>query len=135
VLPALMRRFHDAKVSGVPTISIWGSGRARREFLHVDDLADACVFLMREYDELQHINVGTGADLTIRELAELIRDVVYPQAKLEFDTSKPDGSPRKLLNVSKLHALGWRHKIELADGIRTTHAWFLEHHDSARLSV
>jgi len=135
VLPALIRRCHDAKLSSAPSISIWGSGRARREFLHVDDLADACLFLMREYDELQHINVGTGEDLTIRELAGLIRDEVYPQAKLEFDTSKPDGSPRKLLDVSKLHALGWRHKIELAEGIRTTHAWFLEHHDSARLSV
>ena len=135
VLPALIRKFHDAKVSGASVVTIWGSGNARREFLHVEDLADACLFLMREYNDERHVNVGTGEDLSIRELAELIRGVVYPAASLLFDTSKPDGSPRKLLNVSKIHALGWRHKNDLKDGIASTYAWFLENKDRARLSV
>jgi GDP-L-fucose synthase len=125
VLPALMRKFHDAKVRGDREVVVWGSGRPRREFLNVDDLADACLFLMRHYDQPSQINVGTGEDLTIRELAELVRDIVYPSATLVFDTSKPDGMPRKLLDVTKLHALGWRHKIALRDGIRETYAWFV----------
>ncbi len=114
VLPALVRKFHDAKVEGRSEVPIWGSGSPRREFLHVDDLADACVYLMRRYDAAEHVNVGTGEDLTIRELAELVREIVHPQAQLVFDATKPDGSPRKLLDVSRLHALGWRHKIALA---------------------
>jgi GDP-L-fucose synthase len=126
VLPALMRKFHDAKTAGASEVTVWGSGRPRREFLHVDDLADACVFLMRQYDEPDHVNVGCGEDLTIQELAEQIREVVYPGARIRFDASKPDGAPRKLLDVSRLHALGWRHRISLADGIESTYRWFLE---------
>lgn len=134
VLPALIRRFHDAKVEGTPEVTIWGTGSSRREFLHVDDLADACVFLMDHYDELGHINVGTGEDLSIRELADAVRNVIYPGATLRFDASKPDGSPRKLLDVSRLHALGWGHRIGLEEGLASTYEWFLQHHDSLRTS-
>jgi GDP-L-fucose synthase len=134
VLPAMIRKFHEAKVSGERAVTIWGSGTPRREFLHVDDLADACVFLMDRYDEAGHINIGTGEDLTIRELALLVRDVVYPRATLTFDTTKPDGAPRKLLDVSKLHARGWRHTIPLDAGIRSTYDWFLQHQADVRLS-
>jgi GDP-L-fucose synthase len=125
VLPAMIRKFHDAKVAGQCEVTIWGTGAPRREFMHVDDLADACVFLMQHYDRAEHINVGTGEDLSILELAQLVRDVVHPTAELVFDRTKPDGTPRKLLNVSRLHELGWRHQIALADGIRTTYEWFV----------
>jgi GDP-L-fucose synthase len=125
VLPALIRKFHDAKVAEKQVVTIWGSGSPRREFLYVDDLADACVFLMRNYDEEDHINVGTGEDLTIRELAETVRNIVYPEAILEFDTSKPDGTPRKLLDLSRLHHSGWRHRTDLHTGIRLTYDWYL----------
>jgi len=128
VLPALMRKFHDAKAAGLPEVVVWGTGSPKREFLHVDDLADACVFLMERFEDDQHINIGTGEDLSIRELAELVRSIVYPQARLMFDTSKPDGMPRKLLDVSRLHALGWRHRIGLRDGIESTYQWFVESH-------
>lgn len=124
VLPALIRRFHDARIAGNSEVTVWGSGRPRREFLHVDDLADACLFLMRRYDGVEHINVGCGEDLTIRELAEMVRAVVHPGAEIRFDASKPDGAPRKLLDVSRLHALGWRHRIPLREGIRSTYEWF-----------
>jgi GDP-L-fucose synthase len=133
VVPALMRKFHEARIGGEPEVMIWGTGSAQREFLHVDDLADACVFLMENYDAAQHINVGTGEDLSIRALAEMIRDVVYPTARLAFDTTKPDGTPRKLLDVSRLHALGWRHSIELRAGIESTYKWFLENQASLRV--
>jgi GDP-L-fucose synthase len=126
VLPALMRKFHDARLDGRREVIIWGSGRPRREFLHVDDLADACAFVMERYSASTHINIGTGEDLTIRELAELVRDIVYPDARLVFDPSKPDGPPRKLLDVSSLHRLGWRHRIPLRQGIESTYRWFLE---------
>ncbi|MCA9164854.1 MAG: GDP-L-fucose synthase [Pirellulaceae bacterium] len=126
VLPALIRRFHEAKVAGEREVVIWGSGSPRREFLHVDDLADACLFLMNHYQDEQHINVGTGVDLSIRELAETVRDFVHPAAELVFDSTKPDGTPRKLMDVSRLHSLGWRHRIELREGIQRTYAWFLE---------
>jgi GDP-L-fucose synthase len=132
VLPALMRKFHDAKEDGRDEVVVWGSGKPRREFLHVDDLADACVFLMARYSEPAHINVGTGEDLSIGELAEMVRDVVHPSAKIVFDASKPDGMLRKRLDVSRLHALGWRHTIELQDGIRSTYEWFLAHGREAR---
>ena len=136
VLPALMRRFHEARAAGAGTVTVWGSGTPRREFLHVDDLADACVFLMRRYENRdQHVNVGTGEDVTIRELAEMVRDVVAPGIELRFDPTKPDGMPRKLLDVSRLHALGWRHKIELREGIESTYRWFLEHQGSGELRV
>jgi GDP-L-fucose synthase len=132
VLPALIRKFHDAKLAGRAEVEIWGTGSPRREFLHVDDLADACLFLIRRYDASEHVNVGTGEDLTIRELAETVRDIVHPEARLVFDASKPDGTPRKLLDVSRLHALGWRHCIGLRDGIASSYRWFLEHHETAR---
>lgn len=127
VLPALIRRFHEAQATGQPEVTVWGSGTPRREFLHVDDLADACLFLMRHYQDDSHINVGTGEDLTIRELAEMVRDTVAPGVELVFDTTKPDGTPRKLLDVSRLHQLGWRHRIELRPGIEQTYRWFLDH--------
>jgi len=132
VLPALIRRFHEARLESRPTVEIWGSGSPRREFLHVDDLADACLFIMRNYDGDEHINVGTGEDVSIRGLAELVRDIVAPGTRLAFDLSKPDGMPRKLLDVSKLRALGWRHRIPLAEGIESTYRWFVENFDEAR---
>jgi GDP-L-fucose synthase len=132
VLPALVRKFHDAKAEGRSEVVVWGTGSPRREFLHVDDLADACLFLMQRYDDAGHINVGTGEDLTIRELAETVREIVYPQAQLVFDAGKPDGTPRKLLDVSRLHALGWRHKIGLRQGIESAYAWFLANREHAR---
>jgi GDP-L-fucose synthase len=132
VLPALIRKFHDAKAEGRAEVTVWGTGKPRRELLHVDDLADACVYLMRRYDASEHINVGTGEDLTIRELAEMVRDVVHPQGRIVFDTSKPDGTPFKRLDVSRLHALGWRHRIPLREGIESSYRWFLDNHDRAR---
>ena len=126
VLPALMRRFHDAKQNGINEVEIWGTGSPKREFLHVDDLADACMHLMANYGDEQHINVGTGVDLSIKELAEKIRDVVHPAAQLTFDTSKPDGTPRKVLNVDKLTANGWKASIDLDSGIKSTYEWFLQ---------
>jgi GDP-L-fucose synthase len=125
VLPALMRKLHDAKVAGRDQVEVWGTGSPMRELLHVDDLADACLHLMDHYDGEGHVNVGTGEDISIRELAETVRSVVHPDAELVFDTSKPDGMPRKVLDVSKLHGLGWRHSIELAEGVKSTYDWFL----------
>ena len=130
VLPALIRKFHDAKTTGNPRVEIWGTGSPMREFLHVDDLADACVFLMENYSDDMHINVGTGFDLSIRELAQKIRDVVYPEAMLDFDTSKPDGTPRKVLDVRRLRDLGWSPTYDLDRGIRSTYEWFLQQHTS-----
>jgi GDP-L-fucose synthase len=132
VLPALMRKFHDAKVEGRTQVEIWGSGTPRREFLHVDDLADACTFLMANYEGESHLNIGTGVDLSIQALAEMVRDVVHPDAELVFDATKPDGMPRKLLDVGKLTALGWTARIGLRDGIESTYAWFLEHPHGTR---
>ena len=124
VLPALMRRFHEAREAGLAEGGGWGTGDARREFLHVDDLADACLFLMDHYSEAGHVNVGTGVDLTIRELAETVRDLVYPGADLAFDTSRPDGMPRKVLDVSRLTELGWTASTGLAEGLASTYEWF-----------
>lgn len=132
VLPALIRKFHEAKVSGAKDVVMWGTGTPRREFLHVEDLADACVHLMQEYDSPEIVNIGTGKDVTIRELAEMVKDAVGFEGEIVQDLSKPDGTPQKLLDVSKLHGLGWRHGIELVDGIRTTYAWFLEHQATLR---
>ena len=126
VLPALMRRFHEAREVGEATVGVWGTGNARREFLHVDDLADACLFLMDGYSASGHVNVGTGVDLTIRELAETVRDLVHPGADLAFDASRPDGMPRKVLDVSKLAGLGWTARTSLTEGIVSTYAWFVE---------
>ena len=125
VLPALIRKFDDAKRSGAESVEIWGTGAALREFLHVDDLADACLYLMEHYDEMGPINVGTGEDLSIRALAEMIGSIVHPQARLEFDASKPDGTPRKVLDISRLRALGWAPTIPLRDGIAATYEWYL----------
>lgn len=132
VLPALIRKFHDAKVASSPTVEVWGSGTPRREFLHVDDLADACLFLMRHYEAPGPINVGTGLDVTIKELAETVRDIVAPGVELTFDSSKPDGTPRKVLDVSRLAALGWTASTPLRAGIEATYEWFLAHHDELR---
>ncbi|NDY43457.1 GDP-L-fucose synthase [Dissulfurirhabdus thermomarina] len=127
VLPALIRRFHEAKEAGAPSVTVWGSGTPRREFLHVDDLADAALFLMERYDGEEIVNVGVGSDVTIREAAELVRKVVGYPGRIEFDTSRPDGTPRKLLDVSRLGALGWSARIPLEEGLRDTYRWFLEH--------
>lgn len=126
VLPALIRRFHDAKINQLPEVMIWGTGTPLREFLFSDDLADACVFLMNNYDEKQFINIGIGEDLSIKELAELIKDVIGYQGNISFDSSKPDGTPRKLMDVSKLHALGWKHRVNLREGIQLAYADFLK---------
>jgi GDP-L-fucose synthase len=126
VIPALMRKFHDAKQSSRNEVEVWGTGSAFREFLHVDDLASACLYLMEHYSDDSHINVGTGVDLSIKELAEMIRDVVNPTAALVWDASKPDGTPRKLLDVTRLRSLGWTPSIELVDGLTTTYQWYLE---------
>jgi GDP-L-fucose synthase len=124
VLPALIRKFHEAKLRGDGEVVIWGTGTPRREFLHADDLADAAVFLMRRYSEEQFINVGSGQDLSIRELAEMVAEAVGYDGTITTDPSKPDGTPRKLMDVSRLHALGWRHRIELREGIARTYASF-----------
>jgi len=127
VLPALIRRFDEARAADRPEVVAWGTGSPKREFLHVDDLADACVFLMNHYDSAEHVNVGTGEDVSIRELAEIVREIVHPGARIVFDPSKPDGAPRKLLDVNRLRALNWRHRIELRDGIASTYDWFISH--------
>jgi len=132
VVPAMIRKFHDAKVAGRSEVTIWGTGAPRREFLHVDDLADACVFLMQHYQNAMHINVGTGEEVAIADLADLVRRIVHPAASIVYDTTKPDGTPRKLLDVSRLHALGWHHRTALGEGIESTYDWFLQHHQHAR---
>jgi GDP-L-fucose synthase len=129
VMPAMIRRMHEAKLHGTPNVTLWGTGNPRREFLHVDDLAQACLFLLEHYDDPQTINVGIGKDLTIRELAETVRQVVGYDGELTWDTSKPDGTPRKLLDVSRLTALGWQAQIQLEEGLTHTYAWFREHVD------
>lgn len=126
VLPALMKKFHEAKLEGKSEAFVWGSGNPLREFLHVDDMAAACVFLMKNYEGNEFFNVGTGKEVTIRELAEIIKQVVGFEGELRFDSSKPDGTPRKLLDVSRLKALRWEHGIELRDGIQSTYEWYLK---------
>ena len=133
VLPALLRKFHQAHSEGQSEVLIWGSGAPRREFLHVDDLASAAVFLMEHYDEPEIVNVGVGQDVSVIELAGLIARIVGFRGNLRFDTSKPDGTPRKLLDVSRLRALGWLPSVSLEDGIASTYRWFLENIESARL--
>ena len=128
VLAALLDRISAAVRDGSQTVTIWGSGEPRREFLHVDDLADAAVFLMRRWSDDEHINIGTGSDVTIAELARLIADVAGFKGRFEFDRSKPDGTPRKLLDTGKLNGLGWRHQIDLATGLRQAYEWYLAHH-------
>ncbi|MES2455083.1 MAG: GDP-L-fucose synthase [Bacteroidota bacterium] len=128
VLPALIRKFHEAKTNGTPEVVIWGSGAPMREFLFADDLANACFFLMQEYNEAGLVNVGTGEDLTIKDLALLIKKVIGYDGELTFDSSKPDGTPRKLMDVSKLHSFGWKHTIELEEGIKLAYQDFLDKH-------
>lgn len=118
VLPALIRKFHEAKLAGASNVEVWGSGKPLREFLHADDLADACVFLMENYSDASFVNIGTGVDVSIRELAETIQIIVGFEGEISWNTSKPDGTPRKLMDVSKLHSLGWKHKYDLEEGIR-----------------
>lgn len=125
VLPALIRKFHEAKLNGETEVTVWGSGSPMREFLFADDLAEACYFLMETYNDNHLVNVGTGKDLTIKDLALLIKDIIGFEGGLHFDHTKPDGTPRKLMDVSKLHSLGWQHKIELEEGIRLAYADFL----------
>jgi len=132
VLPALMRKFHDARLAGTREVVVWGSGTPRREFLHVQDLAAACLYVLERYDGDEHINIGSGTDVSIRELAELVREVVYPEAEIIFDATKPDGMPRKLLDVHRLNDLGWTASISLREGIRSTYEWFVANHATAR---
>jgi GDP-L-fucose synthase len=126
VLPALLRKFHDAKIENKKEVVMWGTGSPMREFLYVDDLADACVHLMSTYDGNEIVNIGTGQDIKIKDLAELIKKTVDFEGKIVNDTTKPDGTPRKLLDVSKLHSLGWKHSVSLEDGLEKTYKWFLE---------
>ena len=126
VAPAMMRKFHEAKASGAPHVTLWGTGSPRREFLHVDDLADAAVFAMLRHDSAQILNAGTGEDVTILELAEMIRSIVGFEGRIVWDASKPDGTPRKLLDVSRLASLGWRARTPLRQGLESTYRWFLE---------
>jgi GDP-L-fucose synthase len=127
VLPALIRKFHEAKAAGAKSVTVWGTGTPRREFLHVDDLADACVFLMQNFSAPEIVNVGWGRDVSILELAELVRDVVGYEGDIDLDKSKPDGTPRKLLDTSRLSSLGWKPSIGLEEGIRGTYGWYASH--------
>lgn len=131
VLPALMRKFHEAKTNGNPTVEVWGTGAPKREFLHVDDLADATVYLMENYDGQQIINIGTGKDISIKQLAEKVKTIVGYTGEIVFNASKPDGTPRKLVDVTKINALGWQSKISLDEGIDRTYQWFLKHVEHA----
>ncbi|MCD6062600.1 MAG: GDP-fucose synthetase [Flavipsychrobacter sp.] len=124
VLPALIRKFHEAKVNGNTTVEIWGSGKPLREFMYVNDLADGCLFLMRNYNQKQFINIGTGEEITILDLAELVKKVVGFEGEIKMDSTKPDGTPRKLMDSSRLHALGWKHETSLADGLKLTYEFF-----------
>jgi GDP-L-fucose synthase len=125
VLPALIRRFHEAKVQNLPSVTIWGTGSPKREFLYADDLAEACFYLMQNYNDAGLINIGTGEDITIKDLAALISTIIGYSGTIQYDTTKPDGTPRKLMDVTKLHDKGWKHKIELADGIKLAYQDFL----------
>ena len=132
VVPALLRKFHEAKEAGAPTVTCWGTGTPRREFLHVDDLAAACLFLMEHYEGKEFVNVGMGEDLPIRELADLIARIVGYEGDIFWDTDKPDGTPRKLMNCDRIHALGWQHRIGLEEGLRAVYKAYREHPDAAR---
>lgn len=128
VMPAMIRKFHDAKVLGAETVELWGSGTPLREFLYVDDMADACVFLMENYSGEQHVNIGTGMEVSIRQLAETVQEIVGFQGHIVWNSEMPDGTPRKLTNVDKLHNLGWSHKIDLKEGIQMAYKWFSENY-------
>lgn len=133
VLPALIRKFHEAREAGEPSVTVWGSGTARREFLHVDDLADACIFLMQGYDSEDIVNIGWGEDLSIAELAVMVKDVVKFEGEIVYDRDKPDGTPRKLMDIGRLTSLGWQPRIELREGLEQTYRWFLANRDAARI--
>ncbi len=133
VMPAMIRKFHDAKMNNVPSVELWGTGTPLREFLYVDDMADACVFLLEHYDGEQHVNIGTGKEVTIRELADTVRRVVGYQGEIVWNPDMPDGTPRKLTDVTKLHNLGWTHKVELEEGVQLAYDWFRENVKDARL--
>ncbi|MEZ3464061.1 MAG: GDP-L-fucose synthase [Lachnospiraceae bacterium] len=133
VMPAMIRKFHDAKMNNVPSVELWGTGTPLREFLYVDDMADACVFLLEHYDGEQHVNIGTGREVTIRELADTVRRVVGYQGEIVWNPDMPDGTPRKLTDVTKLHNLGWTHKVELEEGVQLAYDWFRENVKDARL--
>lgn len=133
VIPAMLRKMHEARVRDEPEVVLWGTGTPRREFLHVDDLADALLFLMRDYSGESHVNVGVGNDLTIRELAETVQQVVGYRGRLTFDTSRPDGTPRKLVDTHMINAMGWRARIPLQEGLRDAYRWFVEHYAEARV--
>ena len=126
VLPALIRKFHEAKISNAPFVEIWGTGKPLRDFLYVDDMADACVFLMAHYEGEQHINIGTGEEISIGELADIIKDVVAYHGVIVYDPAKPDGSPRKLTDATKLNNLGWKHQTKLREGIEAVYSWYCE---------
>ncbi|WP_024615536.1 GDP-L-fucose synthase [Clostridium sp. Ade.TY] len=132
VMPALIRKFHEAKINNVETVEVWGTGTPLREFLYVDDMADACVFLMENYNGEQHVNIGTGVEVSIRELAETIKEVVGFKGYLVFNTNMPDGTPRKLTNVDKLNGLGWKYNVDLKDGVELAYSWFLDNYDIAK---
>lgn len=133
VMPAMIRKFHDAKINGAQSVELWGTGTPLREFLYVDDMADACVFLLEEYDGEQHVNIGTGKEISIKELAEMVKEVVGYTGDIVWNTEMPDGTPRKLTNVDKLHKLGFKHKVELQEGIELSYKWFCENVENARL--
>ncbi|MBR6391027.1 MAG: GDP-L-fucose synthase [Lachnospiraceae bacterium] len=133
VMPAMIRKFHEAKVNNAPQVELWGTGTPLREFLYVDDMADACVFLLENYDGEQHVNIGTGKEVTIRELAEIVKSAVGYEGEIYWNKDMPDGTPRKLTDVTKLHGLGWTHKVELEEGVRLAYEWFKENVDQARM--
>lgn len=133
VMPAMIRKFHEAKVNNAPTVELWGTGTPLREFLYVDDMADACVFLLENYCGEQHVNIGTGKEITIKELAETVKNAVGYEGEIIWNKDMPDGTPRKLTNVDKLHDLGWTHKVELEEGVKLAYQWFKENVDSARM--
>jgi GDP-L-fucose synthase len=126
VLPGLIRRFHEAKENNAPSVTVWGTGTPKREFLYADDLAEACFFLMQQYNKRDLVNIGTGEDLSIAELAEMVKQVTGFQGSILFDKTKPDGTPRKLMDVSKLHSLGWQHKVSLEEGLQLAYKDFLQ---------
>ena len=133
VMPAMIRKFHEAKVNGEPFVTLWGTGTPLREFLYVDDMADACVFLLENYSGEQHVNIGTGKEVTIKELAETVKRTVDYTGQIVWDQTMPDGTPRKLTDVTKLHGLGWNHKVELEEGVKLAYDWFKENVKEARL--
>lgn len=132
VMPAMIRKFHEAKVNNTPTVELWGTGTSLREFLHVDDMADACVFLLENYSGESHVNIGTGKEVTIKDLALMVKKAVGYKGEIIWNKDMPDGTPRKLTDVSRLHELGWSHKIELEEGIQSAYDWFRENVDTAR---